>query len=146
VKAWQRLSLESNSTVAGCRWGLTVDADGWRGAVVRAFAQDAHRRVERRRRLSWWRWWLMRRRLERFDPDQLRAEDAWSEGIDRLVVEWQLEGRCIVLESPAALRAGPLARLVGWLAEVGDCGGLMDALDGGPLPAGAMWVETQARS
>jgi hypothetical protein len=124
---------------------MTLDADGARGAVIGAFAQGAHGRLERRRRLSWWRWWLLRRRLDGFEPEQLRAEDAWTEGLDTLTVECQLDGRCFVVESPAALRAGPLARLVGLLAEVGDCGGLMDAIDGGPLPPDAAWVDIPPR-
>ncbi|MFM2153299.1 MAG: hypothetical protein RL199_1734 [Pseudomonadota bacterium] len=142
MKAWQRLSLESDSTVAGCRWGSTLDADGGRGAVVRSFAESGDRRLERTLRLSWWRWWLVRRRLEAVEPESLVPEDAWEDGLDTLSVEWMVDGRVFVVESPVPLRHGPLARLVALLSEVGDCGGLMDALDGGPLPAGAVRVRT----
>jgi hypothetical protein len=141
VKNWQRLSLESDSRVAGCRWGMTLDADGGRGAVVRSFALDEERRLERVRRLSWWRWWRLRRRLERVEPEQLHSEDAWSDGLDTLTVELMLDGRCFVVESPVPLRHGPLALLVGLLSELGDCGGLMDALDAETLPSEAGWFD-----
>jgi len=130
-----RLSLRSDSSVAGCRWGMELVPSG-RGAVVRSWAEDGQRRVGRTRRLGWWRWWRLSGRLLQFDPEALQVDDDAGTGLDTIEVELDdgdTHFRCV---APSSLRDGPLARLVGLLSELGDCGTLMDVLDGAPVPRG----------
>ncbi len=130
-----RLSLHSDSSVAGCRWGMALVPSG-RGAVVRSWAEDDRRRVSRTLRLGWWRWWRVSRRLLPVDPEALRVDHDVGTGLDTIDVELDdgaVTHRCV---APSSLRDGPLARLVGLLSELGDCGTLMDVLDGAPRPRG----------